>query len=62
MVVIGLDAQYVYLNDPEFDVNPIQVSRGDFDLAWFEHGEFYAVLLNKEPKWPLRNNLSLSTT
>jgi len=51
VVVIGLDAQYVYLNDPEFDINPIQVSRGDFDpsfvrtsLAWFEHGEFYAVL------------------
>ncbi|MGB0385764.1 MAG: cysteine peptidase family C39 domain-containing protein [Ardenticatenaceae bacterium] len=49
VVVVGLDSQYVYLNDPEFDLNPIPVSLGDFDLAWFEHGEFYAVLQKPNP-------------
>lgn len=39
-----MDAQSVYLNDPAFANAPIQVSQGDFQLAWLEHDEFYAVL------------------
>ncbi len=44
VVVAGMDDQSVYLNDPAFPLAPIQVSLGDFDLAWFEWGEYYAVL------------------
>jgi ABC-type bacteriocin/lantibiotic exporter with double-glycine peptidase domain len=45
LVVVGIDDQYIYLNDPDFDTAPMQVSLGDFDLAWFEHEERYAVLM-----------------
>lgn len=44
LVVVGMDDQHIYLNDPDFDIAPMQVSLGDFDLAWFEHEELYAVL------------------
>lgn len=44
VVVVGLDDQFVYLNDPFFPVAPLRVSTGDFDLAWLERDEFYAVL------------------
>jgi ABC-type bacteriocin/lantibiotic exporter with double-glycine peptidase domain len=44
VVVIGMDDETVYLNDPEFATAPFQVSQGDFDLAWLERDEFYAVI------------------
>jgi ABC-type bacteriocin/lantibiotic exporter with double-glycine peptidase domain len=44
VVVVGMDAQRVYINDPGFPNAPIAVSHGDFDLAWLEHNEYYAVL------------------
>lgn len=44
IVVVGLDDQNVYINDPEFIKSPISVPRGDFNLAWLEHDEMYAVL------------------
>ncbi len=44
VVVVGLDNEYIYLNDPEFPNVPIQVTHGDFDLAWLDWDEFYAVL------------------
>lgn len=44
VVVVGLDDDFVYLNDPVFPDAPIQVSRGDFDLAWLGRDEFYAVV------------------
>jgi ABC-type bacteriocin/lantibiotic exporter with double-glycine peptidase domain len=44
VVVIGLDDDSVYLNDPEFAIAPMQVSRGNFDLAWLAQGEHYAVI------------------
>ncbi|HLB45575.1 MAG TPA: cysteine peptidase family C39 domain-containing protein [Anaerolineales bacterium] len=47
VVVVGLDDKSVYLNDPEFADAPIPVSRGDFDLAWLERDEIYAVLLKR---------------
>jgi uncharacterized protein YvpB len=45
VVVVGLDEKYIYLNDPYFPDAPIQVLHGDFDLAWLERDEFYAVLI-----------------
>jgi len=47
VVVVGLDEEAVYLNDPAFDNAPIQVSHGDFGLAWFERDEYYATLMRR---------------
>lgn len=44
VVVVGVDSENVFLNDPEFPTAPIQVTHGDFGLAWFEYGELFAVL------------------
>lgn len=44
VVVVGMDAQSIYLNDPAFATAPIQVGLGDFDLAWLERDEYFAVL------------------
>ncbi|MCX6048254.1 MAG: cysteine peptidase family C39 domain-containing protein [Chloroflexi bacterium] len=44
VVVVGLDKHDIYLNDPAFPNAPIQVMRGDFDLAWLDRDEFYAVV------------------
>lgn len=44
VVVVGMDNQFIYLNDPAFSTIPMQVSHGDFDLAWLERDEYYAVL------------------
>jgi hypothetical protein len=45
IVVVGLDDEFVYLNDPAFPAAPTQVSHGDFELAWQERDEFYAVIM-----------------
>lgn len=44
VVVVGMDQQWVYINDPAFARAPIPISHGDFDLAWLERDEYYAVL------------------
>ena len=44
VVVVGMDAHHIYLNDPAFPSAPIQVPLGDFDLAWLEQNERYAVI------------------
>ena len=48
VVVVGIDDNYVYLNDPAFPTPAIPVSHGDFDLAWLEWDELYAVLMRRE--------------
>lgn len=45
VVVSGIDANYVYLNDPAFIQAPLRVTLGDFDLAWLEQGEIFATFL-----------------
>lgn len=45
IVVVGLDSDSVYVNDPRFPEAPIQVSHGDFELAWQERDEYYATLI-----------------
>jgi len=44
VVIVGVDDEHVYLNDPAVVLAPMQVSLGDFDLAWLERDEMYAVL------------------
>lgn len=45
IVIIGLDDRYIYLNDPAFPTAPIQVERNEFDLAWLDWDEKYAVVM-----------------
>jgi len=47
VLVVGLDAQCVYLLDPAADAAPLRVSRGDFMLAWDEMDCVYAVIVTK---------------
>jgi len=44
VVVVGMDDEYVYVNDPAFDQAPQRATWGDFDLAWIEEGYYYAVI------------------
>ena len=43
IVLVGMDDDNCYVNDPEFIESPLPVSLGDFDLAWLERDEMYAV-------------------
>lgn len=44
IVLVGMDDNNFYVDDPEFAESPLRVPLGDFDLAWLEHDEMYAVL------------------
>ena len=44
VVVVGMDEDYIYLNDPELPDAPMPVAHGDFDLAWLAQDERYAIL------------------
>ena len=44
VVLVGMDTEHVYLNDPEWPDAPIQAPIGDFDLAWLARGERFALL------------------
>ncbi len=44
VVVVGMDNDYVYINDPAFDHAPQSVTWGDFDLAWIARGYYYATI------------------
>jgi ABC-type bacteriocin/lantibiotic exporter with double-glycine peptidase domain len=42
VVLLGIDSQAVYLNDPAIAQDKIRVSIGDFELAWDEMANLYA--------------------
>ncbi len=44
VVVIGLDDEGVYVNDPAFDAAPQHISFADFDLAWLARDYVYAAV------------------
>ena len=44
VVLVGMDGENVYLNDPALPEAPTQVAIGDFYLAWYEQKLSYAVL------------------
>lgn len=44
VVVVGLDTERVYLNDPFFNAAPQSLPRLEFELAWDEFDNAYAVL------------------
>jgi predicted double-glycine peptidase len=44
VVVVGIGEHYVYIHDPAVTEAPIPVPKGDFELAWMERNEWYAVI------------------
>ena len=44
VVVVGMNRDHVFINDPAFDIAPILVPHGDFDLAWLAQEELYGVI------------------
>jgi ABC-type bacteriocin/lantibiotic exporter with double-glycine peptidase domain len=48
VVVVGLDDQNIYVNDPAFPSGPLTIDRGEFDLAWLEWDEKYAVVMPRD--------------
>ena len=46
-VVVGMEQGYLRINDPTVAIPAMRVPIGDFDLAWLEQGEQYAVLISK---------------
>lgn len=44
VTIIGMTAEHILVNDPAFAEHPLPVSYGDFDLAWLEMNESYAVI------------------
>ena len=44
VVVIGLDNDNVYVNDPAVSISPQSISVGDFLLAWAEFDNRYATI------------------
>ena len=47
VVVVGIDAEMIYLNDTEFTVAPLRVPIAEFQLARIDFDELYAVLVVK---------------
>jgi len=50
VVLLAIDEKSVLLNDPDYEKAPIRVLLGDFELAWYEMENKYA-LLKKKPLW-----------
>jgi len=48
VVVIGIDDDSVYVNDPAFESAPQTISQGDFLLAWLGADEYYAAIRKRK--------------
>lgn len=48
VVVIGIDDDSIYVNDPAFESAPQIISHGDFLLAWLGADEYYAVIQKRK--------------
>lgn len=44
VVVVGMDDDLVYLNDPAFAQYPMHVTKLEFDLAWMEFDYRYCII------------------
>ena len=44
VVVIGMDKEFVYLNDPALDDAPQRVAIAEFDLAWLEQENLLCIV------------------
>jgi len=44
LVVMGMDEEQVYVNDPAHEDAPMTIPLAEFELAWFEEKELYDVI------------------
>lgn len=44
LVIVGVETDTVYVNDPAFENAPIPIPVGDFELAWDEFGGQWAIV------------------
>jgi ABC-type bacteriocin/lantibiotic exporter with double-glycine peptidase domain len=44
VVIVGLDEQFVYVNDPDLADAPQKISLAEFELAWLEKDYLHAVV------------------
>ncbi len=44
VVVVGFDQNQIYLNDPNFPDAPKVISAAEFELAWIDVDQFYALI------------------
>ncbi len=44
VVVVGLEVEMIYLNDPAFPDAPKRISADEFLLAWIDADQFYALV------------------
>lgn len=44
VIVVGFEGDLIYLDDPAFADAPQAVPVGEFDLAWLELDQFYAII------------------
>ena len=44
VVLVGMDGEHVFLNDPALPEAPMRISMSDFYLAWYEQKLSYAVI------------------
>ncbi|MEM7530990.1 MAG: C39 family peptidase [Chloroflexota bacterium] len=44
VVLVAIEENYVYINDPILPIGSARVSIGEMDLAWLEKNERYAVI------------------
>lgn len=46
-VVVGIDDQFIYANDPYFDTAPIAIPLGEFMLGWIERDQYFGVIRSR---------------
>jgi predicted double-glycine peptidase len=44
VVIVSIDREFVYLHDPDLPRGPIAVDKADFELAWLNRDEEYALI------------------
>lgn len=44
LVIVGIEADIIYVNDPAFENAPVAMAIDDFMLAWDEFGNQYAII------------------
>lgn len=44
VVIVGMDSEFIYLNDPALDDAPKKVALAEFDLAWLEMANLLCII------------------
>ncbi len=44
LVIVGIDDEFVYVNDPYFESAPIPVLIGEFMIGWIERQQYFSTI------------------